>query len=191
MRAFIVGILIALPTLVAAQQPRTLIDEDLEHGGFGGPMLTVTQIASEAAILVGGGGGWLIDHTFYIGGAGMGLATKVSEPHPRTDGPARRLNFGYGGLIVGYIHGSDALVHWGLHALVGAGGVGFQEDETSDPEPFFVAEPGVLVELNVAEFFRIAAGASYRYITGVNISGVTRDDLDGPAMMVQFKFGSF
>jgi hypothetical protein len=191
MRALIVGILILLPWHAVAQQPKTLMDANIEHGGFGGPMFGITALADEAALLVGGGGAWLIDRTFFIGGAGLGLTTNVPEPRPMMDVAARELNFGYGGLLLGYVHASDHLIHWKVQSLLGAGGVGFRDLGVTDPEPFFVVEPAAFAEVNATYFFRVAAGLSYRYIVGVDMPGITADDLTGPSLMVLFKFGSF
>lgn len=190
MRALIIGLLWLGPTCLAAQRPETLVDGDIRHGGFGGPAVALTQIANEAGVLVGGNGAWLLNKTFFIGGGGMGLVTNVPEPNPVGNTP-RKLNFGYAGFVAGYISGSDLLVHWKAHVLLGAGAVSYRDQGATGPEPFFIAEPVAVAELNVAQSFRLAAGLTYRYIAGVDMPGLTADDLMGPSLIAMITFGGF
>jgi hypothetical protein len=37
----------------------------------------------------------------------------------------------------------------------------------------------------------VAAGAGYRYVDGVDLPGITNDDLAGVTYSLQFKFGHF
>lgn len=55
----------------------------------------------------------------------------------------------------------------------------------------FVAEPAVNVELNVTNWFRVAAGASYRYVSSMSaIRGIENKDLSGVSGQLALKFGS-
>jgi hypothetical protein len=81
--------------------------------------------------------------------------------------------------------------------LIGGGGVSYK-DETEDmfdhrrnADAFFVLEPSVHANLNVTKFFRIAAGVSYRYVTGLSSNISTNADLSGPTAMLTLKFGEF
>ncbi|MFZ1729098.1 MAG: hypothetical protein WBQ23_06980 [Bacteroidota bacterium] len=59
-------------------------------------------------------------------------------------------------------------------------------------ESVFVVEPAVNVELNVTEWFRISAGASYRFVSGLNeLQGIEDKDLSGPSGSLSMKFGAF
>jgi hypothetical protein len=58
-------------------------------------------------------------------------------------------------------------------------------------ETFFVVEPEVAVEANMTNFMRIALGASYRYVTGVQQPGLSTATLSSPAASLAFKFGVF
>jgi hypothetical protein len=61
-------------------QEQTLVGNgEISNGGFGGPVIKYTQIKNEPAILVGGRGGWIINHTFVIGGGGYGLANQIEQ----------------------------------------------------------------------------------------------------------------
>lgn len=72
-------LLFAIITLPVFAQEQTLIGSgEIENGGFGGPVVKVTSINGESAVFVGGRGGWIINHTFVLGGAGYGLVTNVN-----------------------------------------------------------------------------------------------------------------
>jgi hypothetical protein len=60
---FLLVIVFTLPVLA---QEATLINGEIESGGFGGPVLKVTSINGENAVLVGGRGGWIINHSFVL-----------------------------------------------------------------------------------------------------------------------------
>lgn len=61
----------------ARGQEQTLIKSDVEHSGFGGPVVKATRIHDQGALMVGGRGGWIINHTLAIGGGGYGVVNDV------------------------------------------------------------------------------------------------------------------
>jgi hypothetical protein len=189
-------LLLVLLTLPVFAQEQTLIGvEDIENGIFGGPAIKVTKINGETAVLVGGRGGWIINHTFIIGGSGYGLVTNVIANNPTID--RKFIEVGYGGLDLEYIASSNKLVHLSIELLIGGGGIGFKDNSDdifsnhNAKESFFVLEPSVHVNLNVTHFFRIAGGVSYRYINGLESSLSTNADLSGPSGVLTLKFGKF
>jgi len=198
----LIWFLVIVTSFPLLAQERTLLDvENIEHGGYGAFVTKVTTINGEGAILMGGRGGWIINHVFALGGGGYGLVNNV---HSRTLGPwgERFVSLGYGGLDVEAIINSDDPVHFSVHSLIGAGSVGFRNDLNdgwySDGynndhhiDGFFVAEPGINLDLNVTRWFRVSAGASYRYISGVTSGAANNADLSGPSGMLSFRFGKF
>ncbi len=190
-------ILLALATVPSFGQERTLISGPVAHGWFGGPQFMVGQVKGEAAVLIGGWGAWLINHTLIIGGGGYGLVYDLPAGQT-TSGEDQYLNFEYGGMTLGFILGSDRLVHLTANTLIGAGEVGYryhrltedwQEDSVHDL--IFVIQPTLGVELNVTRFFRIAAGGSYRYVMGTDLADLTDYDLSGFGAELTLKFGKF
>lgn len=191
-------ILLALAAVPSFGQERTLISGPVAHGGFGGPQLMLGPVKGETAILTGGWGAWLINHTLMIGGGGYGLVNELPAGLTAA-GDNRYLNFGYGGMILGLVLGSDRLVHLTAHTLVGGGNVGYryhrlpEEDWIDDSvnDLIFVIQPTLGVELNVTRFFRIEAGGSYRYVIGSDLDDTTDDDLRGFGAELTLKFGKF
>ena len=189
-----------------AQEETLLGSGEVTHGGFGGPVIKYTQIKGEPAVLVGGRGGWIINHTFIIGGGGYGLVNDMKANNPLIIVPGITkpyLNFGYGGLELEYIIESDKLLHFSVYSLIGAGGVSYREglfnhngtdwdhDGNSPSDAFFVFEPAANVELNIISFLRINAGVSYRFVSGVNFDDLKNSDLAGISGQLTLKFGAF
>lgn len=187
--------LILLVTASAFAQETTLINGDIESGGFGGPILKVTNINGENAVMVGGRGGWIINHTFVLGGAGYGLVTDVKAKVGESI--HQYIEMGYGGLDIEYIASSNDLLHLSMELLVGGGGIGYKHEDNEDfdsshkKNSFFVLEPSVNANLNITHSFRIAAGVSYRYVSGLKSVVSTNSDLSGPSANLIFKFGIF
>ena len=157
-------------------QEQALISGDVEHGGFDSPSVKITNINGENAVLVGGRGGWIVNHKFVLGAAGYGLASNI---YPKGSDTIRRyMEMGYAGLDLEYITYSDHLVHLSLELLIGGGGIRYKEDDDFDfgkpSDAFFILEPGINVNLNVTQFFRISCGASYRHISGLRSNLSTR-----------------
>lgn len=214
MKSFVTFVLsfLLLSISVYAQEETLLGNGEISNGGFGAPVVKYTQIKGEPALLIGGRGGWIINHTFVLGGGGYGLVTDVESgtppvgfilPVPYYPYIGTYINLGYGGLELEYIFQSNQLLHFSVYALIGGGAVSFRGQELNDvlrlseydydypDDAFFVFEPAVNAELNVTSFMRIAAGFSYRFISGVRMDNLKNSDIAGPSGMLTFKFGSF
>jgi hypothetical protein len=204
MKAFSVLMLVCLMAAPAlAQEQQTLFSGDVTHGGYGAVIVKGTTFDGELGVLTGGGGAWLINNTIAIGGAGYGLVNDIETSRIDEDGDPMMLDVGYGGLYLAYIYNSDDLVHFTGGLLAGAGGVGYRrsnwewsETGHSNNEPhdaFWVLEPEVMAELNVASWFRIGLGGSYRFAFGVDEDeiGYSNQDISGPSGTLMLKFGSF
>jgi hypothetical protein len=171
---------------------------DFSLGGFGAPVIRVSEVQDDWALFIGGRGGAIINHAFVIGGGGYVCTEAVNQDITEvTTGEAPDLVMMYGGLEAEYIAFSHKLVHFTAQVLVGGGALAEEEDRAALTyhdevfDGFFVAEPGVNVELNILPFFRVAAGAGYRYVDGVELEGIGNGDLTGVTYSLQFKFGYF
>jgi hypothetical protein len=177
---------------IEREKDETLVTGKYEFGGFGGPVFKFSTLADEFAFLVGGRGGWIINHAISLGGGGYGLAQEtVFEGIPGSP----YMQFGYGGGIIEFIYRSDKLIHVSLAGLIGGGGFGYAYRDwgyyQEDIDAFFVMEPELNVMMNITEFFRIGAGGSYRYVTGITIENYTNSDLSGFSGNITLKFGLF
>jgi hypothetical protein len=177
-------------------EPEVLIRPGARHGGWGGPVVQLTTVRDRMVAIVGGRGGWLIDGRLTVGGGGFGLANRVPAP-AAVEGPGEQLELemGYGGGWVEYTFSPLRLVHLSVGTLVGGGGVNLAWRDGgsygSDGDGFFVVEPAVTAEVNLARAVRADVGVAYRWITGVHMPGLSRADVSGPSAVLAFKFGKF
>lgn len=169
------------------QEQETLLSGGIDSGGFGALVFRFGEVADQFATFGGIRGGWIINHQFSIGLGGYGLGSEICLDDDR-DCFLRELEFGYGGFEFEYIGMWNRVVHYNAHLLIGGGGVTFFNFAT---DGVFVAEPVVNLELNVAKWFRINAGAGYRIVAGVDIGALDNGDLSGFFGNLAFKFGSF
>ena len=194
---------------ISAQEETLLGSGEISSGGFGAPVVKYTQIKGDPALLIGGRGGWIINHTFVLGAGGYSLVTDVETDTPPSilfpvyPYLGSYINLGYGGLELEYIVQSDQMLHFSVYTLIGGGAVSYRGQELNDVihlseydydypnDAFFVLEPAVNAELNVTSFMRICAGFSYRFISGVRMDNLKNSDLTGPSGVLTFKFGSF
>lgn len=195
-KVIVTAILLVLPLSVLSQE-KTLLEGEVSHGGFGGPAVKFTSVNGDFGIMVGGRGGWIIDHTFVIGGGGYGLLNDI-KTGVYEDQKELNLNFGYGGFEMEYIQNSDKLLHYSVYLLIGAGNVSYLhhdmdfDDHDFDNDQFFIAEPALNAELNVTSFFRLNAGLSYRFVTGADYdNNIKNAALDGLSGVLTFKLGKF
>ncbi|MCE5249826.1 hypothetical protein LLG96_06350 [bacterium] len=212
MRIMILFMMLAvLAAPVFAEEEETLFSGysgNFVPGGFISPDFKVTPINGKTELLVGGRGGWIINHSFSIGAAGYGLVTipkapkvaRIAEDDVTGELRDMRIGMGYGGLQLEYVFMPQKLVHASISTLVGGGGIGYFDIDDDDDDHdsgleesdgFFVFEPAVEGTVNVTKYFRISAGVSYRVIGGLDVKGLETSDLQGLAGSLTFRFGVF
>jgi len=193
-RKLLVFFLVSFFAIPALGQQETLISGKVESGGFGGPALKFTHLNGEFGLFMGGRGGWIINHSFSLGGGWYFLSNEVKANPPNED---LDLRMNYGGLILEYIFQPQKITHFSVSVLFGVGGVSLYDRSGGNGVPednstsYFVAEPGFSFIVNVANNFRIDLGASYRYINGVDLVGINEENLRGISANLTLKFGEF
>ena len=185
-----------LSSLTASEFQRetmTTSSEENEYGGFGGPIIKVTHLGdNDAALMIGGKGAFLINHTYYVGGAMYAL---VCNDKYQVENEDKRLGFGYGGLIAGYNFYPSKVVHFNTQLLLGGSNSFYYDDNTTkehDLDRFhfsFASEVEVNAVFNVAEHFNINLGVGYRYVGKNGV--LSSADLSGYTLNLAFIFGEF
>ena len=190
-------VLAQAPLDESAADAAAVISDEPGFSGYGGPAVTMTQLAGSTGLLVGGRAGWQVLENVALGGAGYGLATQVNMP-PLADlgSGSHPITLGMGGLWFEYKLGARQRVHASLGTLVGGGTVGYRAQPPARPQIYrsstiFVLAPEVTVEVNATPWLRIALGAGYRDVHGVDLEGLGNGDVSGPTASLIFSFGRF
>lgn len=213
MKHFYVACILLLPLLANAQtyvdthdpnEIKSLLGKGNDIKGFGGVDLKVTSLKDSRGLMTGAYGGLVINRNYLLGIGGYGLVTenefKGTIPG---DSTIKNLNLygGYGGVIFGGTLFSKEVIHLSFPVLFGAGAAEVSDkdffstsvdtDFTIENSVFFVIEPAAQLEINITPYFRIAAGASYRYVTGSDLQNIEDGDLEGLTTTLSFRFGRF
>ncbi len=180
-------LLVVVPMTLNAKD-KTIIGEEVEIGGFAGPVLKVIFIEDKISLMLGIRGAFILNNTFTFGGSYFALHEGINK---NVDGTIRRLQIGYGGLEPGLILFSRRIIHLSGHVLIGAGKASYEFDNINI-DNFFILEPTAYFELNVLKNFRVSAGAGYRFVFDVDqIEGLSNEDLSGLSAEILFKIGVF
>ena len=182
-------------TSLSSQEPETLVGDKVTHGGFGGPVLRFTRFNGQTGFMMGGHGGWIINRRFAIGGGGYGLlGNAIDVPYTPSTGGSAYLTFGYFGVELQYFERPMKLVHFTFSTLIGGGSAEYRQGsgaQLTSSSAVFVVEPGAGMAVNVSKKVRLSLAGHYRFVNGVDLSGLTDSDMSGPAMTLSLDFGRF
>lgn len=192
--------LVALTTDLTAQE-ETLLNLAGEKGGFGAAVVKFTSVNGQGAIMVGGRGGWILNHSLVLGGGAYAVVNEINAAPEILpfEGPLD-IEFGYLGFEVEHIFNPNSLTHYSLYAFIGGGATNFVKDvgpvwrsneQVGETAFMFVLEPAANAEVNVTPWFRLNAGVSYRVVAGVSQVGLKDSDFTGLTATLTFKFGRF
>lgn len=183
------------------QEVQTLLGNKSHFGFFFTPVIKGSTILDEVALFPGFRLGWTINRVVSLGIEGYGLAPTITRSDIVNNQAIRPL-MGYGGFFIEPVIGSKKLIHVTTPIMVGAGWVGYvhdwneerhnpNSDELLDDHVIWVVEPGVNAELNVASFFRVNLGVSYRFTQNVNLINTSKKAFEGLNYSLTLKFGRF
>jgi len=175
-------------------------------GGYGAITNKFTTINGEFANLAGVYGGWFVNHNFMIGLGAAALTNTIQIPAQyRIDPLKDSYMYTQFGMVTEYVIASSQAVHVAVSLFSGAGYTAqYQRQDwdhgdhhehdwngTEDDNFFFVAEPGVMVEVNLTKWMRFSPGISYRAAFGSDARGLTDNSLSDLSYNATFKFGKF
>jgi hypothetical protein len=184
---------------------QTLFKGKFQSGGYGALTNKFTTIGGKFANISGIYGGWYINHRIMIGAGAAAVTNNVRVPQQFSADPLRDMSYEYGqvGLVTEYVAGSDKPLHFVFHLFSGAGftlqyqrygwhnGNNDYDGEIHDENWFFVAEPGVQLEINLFKWMRFSPGVSYRAAFGSDAIGLQDKDLSAFSYNATLKFGKF
>lgn len=189
-------------TVVNNSEVQTLMGGKSHFGFFIAPVIKGGLIMDEAALLSGMRFGWTINRVVSLGIEGYGLAPTIVRDDIVNNLKVRPL-MGYGGFFIEPIIGSTRLIHVTTPLMIGAGWVGhirdwndeqnndLYRDDLIDKQVVWVVEPGVNAEINVASFFRVNLGVSYRFMPESTLINTAPKSFEGLNYSLTLKFGRF
>lgn len=178
----------------------TLFQDQKAFGGYLGINMGYTKINGDDAFIAGGRVMFVANHYIGIGFGGKGFMTM-----PTTDTAYDFFTTtyianvgGYGGMYIEPVLYSLKPIHISFPILIGAGGI-VTEVWSDDwlltklsTSAYFLVEPGIDAEFNIAQWFRIGVGASYRLTSKTEgLAERPSDLLNGLNYNLTFKFGWF
>lgn len=189
----------------SGQEIQTLFKKGYSSGGYGAITNKFTTINGEYANLSGVYGGWYVNHRFMLGLGAAATTNNIRVPLEFSADPSRNLSYEYGqfGMMTEYVIGSNRRVHVAFDLFSGAGFTmqyprydwrndnNYQGDQVFDENWFFVAEPGVQLELNLFKWMRFSPGISYRATFGSDGDGLSDTSLSNVSYNATLKFGKF
>ena len=167
----------------------------VEHGGYGAFTLKYGTIDNVNATIVGGRGGWILNHKLAFGFGAYGL---YSDKKSIVADFEYNYTGGYGGFIVEPIFFSNKIVHFSAPIMFGGGWVGRLQKVDNSYQvmykdlAFLVVEPGLEIDLNITRKFRIALGAYYSIANDIDGESEISDQIiNNLSVGLQFKWGIF
>ena len=175
--------------------------KNISNGGYGAFSIGYSTIAGRNAMTTGFRGGWIANHQFVLGLAGSTfISEEILNQLPLVNS---FLTGGYGGLLIEPLLFPQKPVHVSFPMIFGAGGVAQVDSQdwmgghnNHDPmyyqmSHFFIFNPGVDLELNMARIFRMGVGLSYRLTSATDLLTYEAGMMRGWDFYLVFKFGKF
>jgi len=178
---------------------RTLLGDVKSYGGYLGLTTGYTQIDGEVGFVTGGRLGMILNHSFTMGFAGYGFFNDYKWDNTLQSNV--NLQGGYGGICIEPIVMPNFPIHLSFPIVMGVGGVEYVSDRfyyydewngyVEDVDTYVLVEPGIELDLNITKFFRVSAGATYRYTSKIKLADFNSDVLHGISAELTLKFGWF
>lgn len=157
-------------------------------GAYGVAAQKFSSIDGQFANFLGGYGGVLFDSDLMVGAGAFALLNGQSIDIGEDPNTSRHIT--YTGLFVERTFQSEKVIHFTSNLLAGAAFIG-EQNRLPDGGQYaigsrgaFVLEPSVNAEVNLAQWFRVGAGISYRWVAG-------ESEYSAPAAIISLKFGNF
>lgn len=175
-------------------------NKKIRISGYFAPMVRMGEVNGSFAAFAGAKGGVMLND-FVIGGAYF-IYTDYKKCIINTHN--HKVLTQYGGMVLEYNFFRREVVNFSLGTIIGGGTSGYYYRKNNDDDDddhdydyrykgtnYFVMEPEIMLYVNIARFFRIGVGASYRYTNGLDKYGLTDKTFDGFNGLVMLQFGWF
>jgi hypothetical protein len=169
-------------------------NESYNEGWFIAPSISMTKFNDEWGTMLGISVGDITQNSFTLEGRFCGLISEVGSPRPGSN-----IGVTYSGLALEYTILPKQKMHILINMMIGAGVVSYVRnyDEPYNPDKdklstvITILEPGAGLEFCVFQHLRIALGASYRLVDGVDLKNLNNDNIRGMTATLALRFGAF
>ena len=165
-------------------------------GLWGGPTYNYTATGDDWALVRGGFGGFEFEDNVFIGYGGWASRDRFTTDDAPIEGDRADFKFRHGGLILAYSPSANNTIHPRFTAILGPGRIeGTAPDPENDgntvtfKERMFVGQVMAGGELNIFQWFRLGIEGGYRFAGGVDVPGVSANDVSGAIVQVEARFG--
>lgn len=173
--------------------------KNVVHGVYLGLNFNYGEIDGKSTYMAGAKIAYVANQKFEIGIAGVGLYSDQNQNGPLDDND---IYGGYGGIHLEPIFFGNRTFSLSIPLLVGAGAVGYSENDFPDFcdydcsdfdqwEPLFVFEPGINFQYNISSYLQVELGAKYRMSSNVTLYPGSIKNINGFSAGIGLKIGVF
>lgn len=168
-----------------------------ESGGayFGAPVIELTRLRGQAAVMFGGRGGWYLTPSLAVGAGLYGTLTEVDAPAQGGSPGPLDVKYEEFGLELEYHFRSAAPVHFTLAAFAGGATARYVRDGTDEQHGetdfMLLVEPAAGIEWSASRRVHVNLAAAFRLTGPVEQAGLRGRHLRGPAVRLAVKLGKF
>ena len=180
----------------SSRRERTLFGDLDLSGLWGGPTYNYSATGDDWALVRGGFGGLELNDNVFIGYGGWSAREAFTTDDAPSDANLERpeYDFRHGGFILAYSPGADNVIHPRFTAIVGPGRIDVRNEDAagltdSGRERMLVGQLMGGAELNLFQWFRLGIEGGYRFASGVDVDGVTANDISGAVVQIEARFG--
>ena len=183
-------LLFGLSLVVTAGFTQEADSEFERFGGFGGPFFQIGSVKGKTALIVGGGGGFLFNHKYFVGGCGESMAHSLVPDE--TGYTNHHFYLSHGGPWFGYIVQLNKKNDLFFSTKLGWGGATLIEDAAvSYSDEYFVINPSIEYERVFSPFFKLGVGATWPFYNGINNPAYNDKDVSKPSLTISVRLGFF
>lgn len=201
-RFLIIAQVLFLPQYLQAQKDsttdeiETLASSAHKFSGYGGPMLSFSQIDDEFVYYRGSEGALLIDKKFVLGGYSVQLGTDI-RPKNLISGNNYITQISHGGVLLGYILNPLSVLHINTSLKAGYGVASVEQEfndykNVIDEATLLVLMPAIDVQVNATKWMRFSVGVNYQQYFGANqMEYYDNQKFSRPGVQLRMVFGWF
>jgi len=195
MKTVYILIFLLFPLLSFAQNKSCELDTicHTKYGGFGGPVVKMTEIYGHTTFMLGAKGAFLYDNKYYIGGAAYSVVN--NNYYLNNAIPNEKYNFSYMGLMLGRLFSPSKDFQINTQLLFGTAMTFLYIPDSDTPIELskidfgFVSEGEVGLLYDVNRFLKLELSAGFRYVHPSQY--FTSGDLNSYSLNLGFWFGKY